>query len=82
MTASFDVVPHWLELTWESAQSVNKVVLYTNSAGDGAYILRGYRIQYWDGAAYQDIDTVSGNRDARLTSIFPPVNTVEVMNRD
>lgn len=78
VTASFDVVPHWLELTWESAQSVNRVVLYTNSAGDGAYALRGYTIQYWDGAAYRDIDTVSGNRDARIISTFPPVNTTKI----
>ncbi len=78
VTASFDVVPHWMELTWESSQSVNKVVLYTTSAGDGAYALRGYTIQYWDGAAYQDIDTVSGNRVARVTSTFPSVNTTKI----
>jgi hypothetical protein len=78
VSASFDVDPHWLELTWESAQSVSRVVLFTNSSGDGAYALRGYTIQYWDGVAYQDIDTVSGNIAARITSAFPSVTTTKI----
>ncbi len=78
VTSTLEHAPHWMELTWESAQSVNKVVLFTTSAGDGVYALRGYRIQYWDGAEYQDLDTVSNNRDARITSTFPSAVTTKI----
>jgi len=78
VTSTFEHAPHWMELSWESAQSVNKVVLYTTSAGDGAYTLRGYRIQYWDGADYQDLDTITGNREARITSTFPSTVTTKI----
>jgi hypothetical protein len=78
VTSTSEHAPHWMELTWESAQSVNKVVLYTTSAADGAYALRGYRIQYWDGADYQDLDTISGNREARITSTFPSAVTTKI----
>ena len=78
VTSTLEHAPHWMELTWESAQSVHKVVLHTTSAGDGAYALRGYRVQYWDGANYQDLDTISGNREARIISTFPSTVTTKI----
>ncbi len=78
-SATGDDLDQWLELTWPSAQSVNKVVLFTNPAGDvGTYTLRGYTLQYWDGTAYQNMDTVSGNTSEVVTSTFDAVTTMKI----
>ncbi len=44
VTATFDIVPHWLELNWASPLTVNRIVLFTDTAEDGAYALRAYDI--------------------------------------
>ncbi|HEC44867.1 MAG TPA: hypothetical protein ENI20_18800, partial [Bacteroides sp.] len=77
-TATLNEVPHWLELTWPSSQIVNKVVLYTNPQGDGDWTIRGYTVQYWDGEAYQDLDTVSNNTLEVVTSNFEAVITTKI----
>jgi len=77
-SATYDNIPQWLELTWPSAQIVNKVVLYTNPQGDGDWTIRGYTVQYWDGAGYRDLDTVSNNTLEVVTSNFEAVITTKI----
>lgn len=77
-SATIDNIPQWLELTWPSAQIVHKVVLYTNPKNDGDWAIRGYTVQYWDGKAYQNLDTVSDNNAEIVTSIFDTVITTKI----
>jgi len=78
VSASFDVDPHWLDLNWAAPVSVNRIVLFTNSAENGAYALRAYDIQYWNGTAYQTVASVEGNKDPKLTSTFPSITTTRI----
>jgi hypothetical protein len=73
-----NIKPHWLELNWAAPKTMNKVVLYTDSKEDGAYALRSYDIQYWDGTAYHKAATVIGNTDKKVSSTFPSVNTSKI----
>ncbi|MCP4312821.1 MAG: T9SS type A sorting domain-containing protein [Bacteroidetes bacterium] len=77
-SAGASETPHWLELSWPSAQSVYKVVLYTNPKNLGDWTIRGYTVQYWDGTGYQDLDTVSGNSSEVVTSTFDTVTTTKI----
>jgi len=68
----------WVELAWDVERTINVVELYLNANSSGNYTLEQYTIQYWDGSAFQDITTVSGNTDAHVTSIFNDVTTTKL----
>lgn len=72
-------VPHSLELSWNTPQSINNVALYT--INNESYALRGYTIQYWDGTTYKDIVTVSGNASPYISSYFTTVTTTKIRIR-
>jgi len=77
-TATPALLNRWLELTWATEKAINKVVLHTTIAADGNYAIKGYTIQYWDGFAYQDLATVTGNASAIVTSAFETVVTSKI----
>jgi hypothetical protein len=69
-------LPYWFELTWNTPQPINNVVLYT--INNASYAIKGYTIQYWDGAAYQNLETVSGNTSSYISSYFNTVTTTKI----
>jgi hypothetical protein len=53
-------VPHWFEMDWPSAQTINNVKVWSGATAAG-YELRSYTVQYWDGASWQIAATVTDN---------------------
>lgn len=72
-------VPQSLDLSWNTAQSLNNVVLYT--INNESYALRGYTIQYWDGTTFQDLAIVSGNTSPYISTYFNTVTTTKIRVR-
>lgn len=69
-------LPYWFELTWNTPKSLNNVVIYTINST--SYAIKGYTIQYWDGSAYQNLVTVSGNTSSYISSYFNTVTTTKI----
>jgi uncharacterized protein YjdB len=67
-------VPQWLQLTWSSSQSINKVDLYTTTN----YFLKDYDVQYWDGSTWVNAASVRNNTQKLTTSTFTTVNTTQL----
>jgi len=59
-------MPQWVQLDLGSSLSFNRVELYTKNN----YELRGYKIQYWNGAVWQDCVEVTGNTQSHRTHTF------------
>ena len=69
-------VDRWLELTWASAQTLNRVVVFTIE--NHAYTLTDYTVQYWDGAAYVTLGSVSNNSALASTVTFNAISTTKI----
>lgn len=69
-------VDRWLELTWASAQTLNRVVVFTIENPD--YTLTDYTVQYWDGAAYVTLGSVSNNIALASTVTFDAISTTKI----
>ncbi len=68
------MLPQWVMLEWDSAQTFNKTVLYT----DNDHALRDYRLQYLKDTSWIDIETVTGNNSGQVTDSFPDVTTTKL----
>jgi len=66
-------VSRWFNITWASPQSINKVIVYTNS--NSGHMINDYTIQYWDGDSYVNLVDVVDNTSDIIESTFTPVNT-------
>jgi len=73
-----EIPSHWLELSWESAQTMNRIVLYTNSAKTGAFALRAYDIQYQVDSEWQSLAAVTDNTEAEVSTTFEEVTTTKI----
>lgn len=66
--------PIWVDITWASPQTVNRVGLFTIGTQPD-YVLSDYMVQYWDGSAFQNIATVAGNTNSPSVTKFNDVTT-------
>ncbi len=77
---------HYLQLAWGSAQTIGRVTLafagttagivyatYADSSTPSP--VSDYTLQYWDGATWQTLATVSGNTAPNKSHTFGPVST-------
>ncbi|WP_329416188.1 discoidin domain-containing protein [Streptomyces sp. NBC_00704] len=55
----------WAELTWPSAQTVNKADVYFFDDDEGIDMPASWKLQYWNGSAYVDVPGASGYPLAR-----------------
>ncbi|SDU51839.1 F5/8 type C domain-containing protein [Jiangella alkaliphila] len=62
------VFPAWLELDFGRDRTFDRVEVYTKKD----YEQKGYTLQYWDGAGWVDLVTVTGNTTDHLTHTFAP----------
>lgn len=80
---------HYLEFDWNSAQTIGRVTLafvattagvvyatYTDTSTPSP--VSDYTVQYWDGAAWQTVATVSGNTSPNKSHTFGPVSTTKL----
>ncbi len=50
----------WGQLTWSSAQSLNRAEVYFFDDGGGIDLPASWRLQYWNGTAFADVPGASG----------------------
>lgn len=72
--ASGDVLPQWLQITLDDAQSIDRIDVYTTNGSE----LKDYELQYQAGTTWVRLLDVTGNTLAYRTHVFPPVNTRRV----
>lgn len=63
--------PAWVELDFGTERTFTRVDVFTKKY----YEQKGYTLQYWDGGAWVDIATVSGNTFDHRAHVFAPVTT-------
>ena len=68
---------HWIEVDLTEEVTVNTVRFWTGYDGFNTPI-PNYRLQYWDGSAWVDIVSRTGNTAAVVTEVFPEVRTRKV----
>ncbi len=61
------VEPHWAELQFAAPVTAKAVAIHWNTGNGVAWSPRSYKIQSWDGKAYQDIIEVKDNPPAPFT---------------
>lgn len=63
--------PAWVELDFGEERTFNRVDVFTKLY----YEQKGYTLQFWDGAAWADIVTVTGNVADHRAHVFEPVTS-------
>lgn len=79
--ATADTFPDTLTINFGTARTIDKLVLYTlDSATQPASTagVRDYTVNYWDGANWKLLTSVSGNTQGTITSSFGPINTSQL----
>jgi hypothetical protein len=66
-----NIFPAWVELDFGTVRTFDRVEVFTKKD----YEQKGYTLQYWDGAAWADILTVSGNTADHRVHEFAPVTS-------
>ncbi len=72
---------HWAELTWSSAQSLNRAEVYFFDDDEGIDMPSTWRLQSWNGSAYVDVPGSSGytlTKNAFNNVTFTAVNTTRL----
>ncbi|GAA4076562.1 discoidin domain-containing protein [Nonomuraea soli] len=69
----------WAELTWPSAQNVNRADVYFFDDEQGIDMPASWKLQYWNGSSYVDVPgTYTLNKNQYNTVTFPAVNTTRL----
>lgn len=79
--ATAGTFPDTLTINFGTARTIDKLVLYTlDSATQPASTagVRDYTVNYWDGANWKLLTSVSGNTQGTITSSFGPINTSQL----
>ncbi len=63
--------PAWVELDFGAERTFRRVDVFTKKF----YEQKGYTLQYWDGGAWVEIATVTGNTFDHRAHVFAPVTT-------
>lgn len=72
---------HWAELTWSSAQTLNRADVYFFDDEQGIDMPASWKLQYWNGSAYADVPGASAYGLAKNqynTVTFSSVNTTRL----
>ncbi|MDA0646844.1 xylosidase, partial [Nonomuraea ferruginea] len=72
---------HWAELTWSSAQALNRADVYFFDDEQGIDMPASWKLQYWNGSAYADVPGASAYGLAKNqynTVTFSSVNTTRL----
>lgn len=88
--ATANVLPDWVQINFNAARTIDRVVLYTLQDNYGAplepsdsmtftkYGVTAFQVQTWSGGAWTTVGTVSGNNLVKRSVTFPPKTTDRV----
>jgi hypothetical protein len=71
----------WAELTWPSAQTLNRAQIYLFDDNGGVRLPGSWKLQHWTGSAYADVAATSGypvTANAYNTVTFASVSTTRL----
>ena len=83
-------LPAWLEIDFSSSKTISEIDVYTvqddysnptyvtESTTFSLYGITNFSIQYWDGASWQTIQTVTGNNKVWKKFTFSPITTSKI----
>ncbi|MGE5484573.1 MAG: flagellar filament capping protein FliD [Ignavibacteriales bacterium] len=81
MDATAGTYPDILEIDFGAVKTIDQVNIWTlNSTTypSSTYGIKDYTLQYYDGAAWVDIESVTGNTAGMKMHMFDPVNTQKI----
>jgi microsomal dipeptidase-like Zn-dependent dipeptidase len=68
-------MPQWVQLSWSAPITASRLEVSTTSG----YAIGDYEIEYWNGAAWVQLDRVQGNTQLRRTHLFTsPFTTTSI----
>lgn len=77
--------PHWFELSWDSAKTINNVMVWSGSMSAAGWQIRDFTIQSWQEGSWADIpgtsvvDNTKDGFDGQFNDLtFDPVTTTKV----
>ncbi len=75
------VFPDWVEISFTQTYTLEKIKVFTlDSATYPAdqYGIKDYELQYWDGAVWQTIETVTGNTQGEIEHYLNSIKTEKI----
>jgi parallel beta-helix repeat protein len=72
--------PQWIEIDLGGSHSISAIKFFTGVGYDGFYAnpIGDFQFQRWDGTAWVDVFSITGNRDPMFSKSFPSVTTNKV----
>jgi|GEM_PF-1243507 len=69
--------PHWIDIDLQGSHEISKLEFWTGHHGHN-WPIRDFQFQHWDGTAWVDILTETGNTEAAYSKTFDPVSASRV----
>lgn len=71
-------LPEWIEVDLQGKYRIDSLAFWTGSQGNYLETNVDFKFQYWDGSAWVDIFTETGNTNSKYQKSFTPISVEKV----